>query len=271
MPKKNWTEEERKAFGEKMRKARLDKETHSTYPSPSKESGGTEDNGFLSPVVTESPAPSQHDLGDVKELLKRIQELESAQWRNTQPVQVGAQGLTGTFEKYSTEKGKYPDPRERLADEQKLIRFAFKSNYDLSFEITESSYTTIDGIRTKEPKFILELIRVLFDEETGEPTNGRYIVCRFIMHEDPDAALVIARDNSIVVEEENEETFLNEMRYLRMRDWLLECFYPAPIQSNKNKKEVVIDGRMVEYYEVNNESGKGLTKTDWDKATKVKF
>lgn len=266
MPKKTWTDEERKAFGAKMKAKRAEKANKTRDLSEDPET----------PVVPEQRPDTVSDdrnASDYETLLQRIQELEAAAWRSApQPsVQAGPQGLTGTYEKYSTDKAVYPDPRERLALEARLAPVAFKYNYELAFDIGVSNYTTIDGIRMKEPKFTLELVRIMLDEDTGEQTNGRYVVCRLIMHEDPDAALVIAKDNGITIEAEDEATFLNEMRYLRMRDWLLECFYPPAIKAVKNQKEIVIGGKLVTYYEVNNEQGKGLTKTDWDNAPKIKF
>ncbi len=128
-------------------------------------------------------------------------------------------------------------------------------NYELNWNTSVSQYKTADGINTKEPKFTIELNRIIIDEDTGESTNGRYTICRGIFHEDPDAALVVARDNGYTVEEWAEAEFLNEMRYLRIRDWLLEAFYPPkPSQEKKNKKEMVIGGKLVEYFEISSES-----------------
>jgi hypothetical protein len=213
---------------------------------------------------------------DVGELLKRIQELEAAQWRAQVPQQaqqqiprgmsVGPNGsLVGTREKYILDPKRYPDPCVRLAVESRLSRFAFKENYDLRFTVAVTQYQTKDGVNTKEPKFTLELIRVMFDEDTGLPTNQRYVVCQAIFHEDPEAALIIARDNGVDVDAFEEETFLDEMRYLRMRDWLLEAFYPPKRQTKKNKKEMVIGNRVVEVYEINSESSETMPFADLKK------
>jgi hypothetical protein len=162
--------------------------------------------------------------------------------------------LTGTVEKYSLNKEDYPDPTERLANEPGLARFGFKENYELKWAVNQSPYTTIDNVRMIEPKFIVDLIRVMYNDETGEKTNGRYNEYRIILHEDPDSALWVARENGIDVDSMDEKTFLNEMRYLQIRDWLLECFYPKKPQAQSNAKQMVINGKLVEYFEVNDET-----------------
>lgn len=262
MAKKQWTDEERKAFGDKMKAARQNKNPQ------------TEDE--IKPTMVE-PQQKEDTVSpqDYNELAKQIEFLKSMIMAGGQnPNETGkmsfeAGKLTGTFEKYKM-KG-YPDPRERLSAEERLQRFAFPMNYELNFEVSQSTYTTLDNIRTREPKFTLELIRIMIDEDTGEPTDGRYVVCRLIMHEDPDAAIVIARDNGLEVRTENEQDFLDEMRYIRMRDWLLDCFYPASKTANRDKQEMVVGNRIVEFYEVNNESGTGVKKHDWDEIAKSKL
>lgn len=238
-------------------------------------------------AVAEYPSKQSAETGetissevDIAELQRQIQELKDGQFadlvralklvvgNDPSGAQVANGRVIGTFEKYMTAADRYPNPVFRLKEEPKLARFAFPLNYDLNYEVGISEYETIDGIRTKEPKFQLELVRIMMDEETGEPTDGRYIICRLIMHEDPEAAMVIAHDNGLEVETEDEEFFLNEMRYIRMRDWLFECFYPSPVKAHKNLREMVINGRLVTYYEVNDEQSQGI---DFSKVPRIAF
>lgn len=270
---RTWTEEQKQAQREKMlRHASQNKNLQNE-----KEQQPTEEN-----EPQEVPEPRQRETVssevDYQDLLRQIKELKDNQWSMMASKQgipssaIGAGGkLTGTHEKYSTAKDRYPNPSERLTGELKLQRFAFPINYELNYEVGVSEYTTIDNIRMREPKFTLELVRIVLDEETGDPTNGRYIICRLVMHEDPEAAMVIAREQGLEVESDNEDDFLNEMRYLRMRDWLLECFYPAPTKKESNKREMVINGKLVTYYEKNNEDGRGVMKQDWDNLPRIKF
>lgn len=234
----------------------------------------------VAPTESLNDTVTQPDYG---ELQRQIQELKDMQWAfmkgalaqdqdQQAPTQGGSGKLTGTFIKYAMDPALYPSPVERLAQEPKLARFAFPLNYELQYEIEESAYETIDHIRTKEPRFTLTLVKIMLDEETGDDSGGRYDICRIIMHEDPTTALVIAQQEGIDVESMDEKVFLNEMRYVRMRDWLLDCFYPPKITTQKQKRDMVISGRLVQYWEKNVEDGEaGITKVDWDKLPKIKF
>lgn len=256
---RKWTPEQRKAASERAKKAIADQQTKTPE---------TVDLPIADPTDPGMQAP---DYGDI---MKRIDEMQANQemWKNiamealtrgntaapTGP-QAGQAGLTGTYEKYVIDPTHYPDPRKRLQSEPRLSRFAFSENYELEWEIGVSSYKTLDGVNTREPKFSIELIRIVMDEDTGEPTNRRYTICKAVFHEDPDAALVVARDNGVKVEEFEEAAFLNEMRYLRIRDWLLEAFYPPkPVQAKKNKRDAVIDGKLVEMWEINSEKNESI-------------
>ncbi len=200
---------------------------------------------------------------DVGDLMRRIQELEASNWRaltQMQQPQTGAPqfnpngGIVGYREKYILDPKRYPNPCERLSNESALRRHAFKENYELEFKVSVSQYQTKDNVNTREPKFTLQLIRIMYDEETGTPTNERYVVCQAIFHEDPEAALVIAEENGVEIKETDEKTFLDEMRYLRMRDWLLEAFLPPKPQQKTRKREMVVGNRVVEVYEINSEN-----------------
>jgi len=235
MPKKNWTDEERKAFGEKMKRARQSAEV-----------------------------PEEILNEDIQALRKEIEELKTRSFSQqvSQAPQVGAQGIVGTFEKYILDPSNYPDPCERLAKEDRLQQFAFPLNYELQFEISSTSYKTQDGIQTKEPKFRLQLIKIMMDEETNEPTNKRYLIRQAVFHEDPDTALAIAREKGLEVGND-QKAFLNEMRYLRMRDWLFENFYtPNNTSVKSNKKEMVIGNRLVEVYEISSPTPSSIPFSD---------
>lgn len=261
MARRKWTEEEKKAFGDKMRAARAAKLQEAKDVIESAKP-------TLNPGLGEE-APQDISNDELEELRRQVQEL-TAYIKGGSPQQPAEKDvkLLGFFEKYKVGKDYYPNQTERLANEPKLQRFAFKENYELNYWVDDSKYTTAEGIRMIEPKFHLDLVRVVFDEETGQPTDGRYIVRRLVFHEDPDAAIAIANDNGLEIDAENERQFLNEMRYLRQRDWLLGIFYPQPASRIRNKKEVVIGNQLVEYYEINSTDTQAMPFDDL--STKVR-
>lgn len=255
MPKKDMSPEERKAFGEKMKAAREAKK--------------------LADVAKETPTPESN--ADIGELLKQIEEmktnqalmqaallnqnfLNTPQNANTQGSQITSKGIIGTFEKYITDPKQYPDPRERLYEyfesNNKLRRIGLRNNYEMTWEVTPMRpYERKDGVMETQPRFHLELNYIIIDPDTYEPTKGRYTVKDIIFFEDPQTALIVARDNGLEVDEVNEKAFLDEMRFIRVRDWLEDAFFPEQIQSSKpKKKDMVINGKQVQYFEVSSEN-----------------
>lgn len=207
--------------------------------------------------------PVMEANAEVEELRKQIEELKiltNAALIKPGNPQGGAQlGMVGTITKFTVDPKSYPDPRERLSDEPRLKRYAFRDNFDLEWDVSSISYQTKDGLNIREPKFSLNLIGRVFDEDTGEPTSQRFTVCKSIFFEDPQAAIAIANENGLPVDEDNEKWFLDEMRYLRMRDWLMEAFYPPkPVQPKQNKREVVIGNKLVETWEINSEDSETM-------------
>lgn len=225
---------------------------------------------------TETPdIPTEPTFDNVKEtvsmddynaLKQQIEELKGmfAQpqaYAMPQAPQIGHTGkLLGRVDKFVVDPANYPDPCARLSQEARLQRFAFPINYELDFKVTSTQYQNQEGVNMREPKFTLELHKVVMDDESGLATDGRYVVCRAIFHEDPEAALVIARDNGIEVDQSNEKDFLDEMRYIRMRDWLLEAFYPKAAQPTRQRKEVVVGNKLVEFFTVNSETSQSPFK-----------
>lgn len=234
MAKTEWTDEERKAFGEKMKQARLNKEA---------------------PKESEVETTIQNE--DYNSLKAQVEELKAMLLNQAKPSAstldqpaITATGLVGTFKKFNTDPSYYPDFTERLAKEPKLARFAFGENWELELSIKDATYTTLDNRRVVEPQFTVQLIGIVFDDD-GNKTDGRYVRRQMIFFEDPDAALAVARENGLDVRDYEEKEFLDEMRYLRVRNWLLEAFYPPTITNKKqNKKQMVVGNQVVEYYEV---------------------
>lgn len=245
MPRKKMTEEEKKAWGEKMKALR--------------EAKAAQRKEVSAPVEVSAPDDSAQENtkdGDIQALLKRIEELEKQRFfQQAPPAQQGAQvtqaGVVGTTVKYNDPKS-YPDPRDRLFEEPRLTIQGFNRNWwDLEWSVTAFRYQTKDGLWFSEPKFDLQLIRIVPDEE-GMPSKKRYVLHKVTLFEDPDAAMQVANQYGIEVPDHLERSFLDEMRYMRIRDWVLESFYPPkPTQQKMNKVETVIGNKLVEVYEVN--------------------
>lgn len=245
MPKKNMTEEERKAFGEKMKLAREAKKEVSTQPTQE--------------LKEESITVTKSELTD---LLKTVAELKSQlaqpnQFRPLEQAQIGSRGIQGVQEKYSTEKGRYTDPSERLSQEPRLRQFAFPVNYELNFKQFESRYQDVNGVWNKEPRFEIELWQIMFDED-GNDSMRRALQRRLIMHEDTDAAVEIAEQEGITIESEDKTAFLDEMRYLRAKAWLMDIFYPAKPQVTRGQKMENIGGRVIPVFEVTSTKAEGI-------------
>lgn len=247
---RQWTDEQRKAFGEKMKAAKLKREQErETNPLP-KQIGLDEEVHVAPELETNEILRQLKELQESNALLKAAL-LGNQSTQPNQNVNVGRGGAIGVVEKYLVDPANYPDPSERLALETRLQPMAFNLNYELDYTVAVSQYEN-KGINYKEPKFMIKLNRVVLDDQ-GEATTKRYIARQMVFHEDPQAALVIARDNGVEVDKTDEKHFLDEMRYLRVRDWLFDIFWPKPSQDSEKIKEEVIGGRLVQVFTKNSE------------------
>lgn len=188
--------------------------------------------------------PPQTSNDDVASLLRRIEEMEKQRFFSPAPQQA-VRAIT----KYSINSGDYPDPRERLFDESRLEEHAFKQNFILEWNIGRVNYDK-DGVNYTEPKFVLEIWRWKRDPETNQLTNKKYRIHKFTFFEDPDAALQLAQEKGLDIDDRLQKPFLDEMRYLRIRDTLFEIFYPAPMQKPQVEREEVIGNQLVPVIEV---------------------
>lgn len=202
------------------------------------------------------PRPSE---ANEDTLTKRVLELEgfikSLQQQPAQTQQLTSQGnVIGTHTKWSLNAEDYKDPSERLLDEPKLAQHAPRHWYEIKWEVKSVRYPLQDGRYEQQPQFTLEVIFKVHDDD-GELTNKRFVARRGIFFWDPDAAIEVARLYGLPINNEAEKQFLDEMMYLRYRDWWFEIFYPAKsIQPKQNKREMVIGNKLVEVYEANSET-----------------
>ena len=186
--------------------------------------------------------------------------------------------ITGEIDKYLIDPSEYADPTKRLAAESRLQPIAFNFNFDLEYEFSIRPYETKTGLNMREPEFTVRLLRAMIDDQgkrvqvlnpvTGKLEDKFIVARRLVFHEDPQAALVIARDNNILIEDTDEKTFLNEMRYLRVRDWLFDYFWPQLADSKAKIREESVGGSIVQIYTKASEDASSI---DFDAIEKVKF
>lgn len=255
-----WTLERRAQFAADMKARREAKKTLPSVEEPK--------------VPTPEAIDSKPEESSATEVALRVevQELKDmmlkafANQTQQSGIGVGNNGkLLGEVEKYALDPNQYQDPTKRLSDEPRLQPMAFKLNYELEYEMSVSHYETKTGVNQKEPEFLVTLMRVVLDDQ-GLPTDKRYIARRMVFHEDPQAAIVIARDNGINLDEfkdldnttDNQKFFLNEMRYLRVRDWLFDVFWPQPIKKENGIREEVIGGSIVQVFVKSSEEPSGV-------------
>lgn len=218
------------------------------------------------------PEAMQRQLNEVMETNAL---LRAALLKNEAPktgVGVGEGGrLLGEIDKYLIDPARYPDPTKRLAAEPRLKSIAFDYNYDLEYEFKVSSYETKTGVNMREPEFTIRLLRRDLDDQgvqkqirdkDGNLKDKFYIARRLVFHEDPQAALVIARENNQLVDQEDEKTFLDEMRYLRVRDWLFDYLWPKGTDEASQILEESVGGTIVQVY---TKSSVEPSQVDFDK------
>lgn len=164
---------------------------------------------------------------------------------------VGSQGVQGRVYIYPIEPNHYPDPTDRLYDEPKLRKFAMRENFYIKWEVSGTTYEKY-GVTYTEPRFMVELWRFIFDEDTGEPSGEMFLVNRHMQHEDELIARLSADKLGLELGEGKDfqtlEDLMHEMRYHRIQQWLLAVFRPFRANQYKARKikQRVIGGRVVE-------------------------
>lgn len=198
------------------------------------------------------------------QLMNRLNKLEQEKATAPTPpseqatISAGGQ-IIGVKEKFPINKALYAhvNPIERLFSEPRLTRFAPRENYSMYFSVQTTRYQNAQGVHMAEPRFELELRRKLLDDDGSQ--KGEYVVGKFVTHEDYDAAIDIAQSLGLDIDPNFGREFIDEMRYQQFRTWVEEQFFqPKPIQQvNGGKKELVVGGKVVTFYE----NPKDLTKS----------
>lgn len=180
----------------------------------------------------------------------------TAQMQN-QPI-VGRNGIQGKMFKYPIEASYYPNPIERLYALPELSRFNLKENYFFDWEVTGAEYEKY-GVTYAEPRFTIRLFRRLYDDE-GQPNGQFALINRHIQHEDEIVARAAADKLQLTDTFESFEEMMTEMRFMRIRQWVLDLFKPPKVETHKNKPTTQnIDGKVVEVFDtealIDGESG----------------
>lgn len=229
MPRPKKGSPEAKAWAAEMKKKRQAKQTLASETE-----------------IEESKVEAQVANPEMDELRRQVEELKKlAFFSQPYTPQVAVRAIT----KYSINPKDYPDPRERLANEPKLESEAFKQNFVMEWQVGKVNYDAKDGVNYTEPKFRIELWRWLRDEN-NEITNKKFLVKKATLFEDPDAAIQAANAEGLNIPEQMEKAFLDEMRYLRVRDWIFDIFFPKPPNPAQSMREEVIGNRLVRVVEV---------------------
>jgi hypothetical protein len=269
---KKLTEEHKAKMAEGREKARLAKiaDAAQSKHDPAPQVVAVPDGVEVKPLTAEptieqpSTAPSLNpsDNGSMTELvmqlMREVDDLKRAnpnvnvtpdaaietlaQLNGTSPS-IGSQGVQGRVFKYPVEKSYYPDPTERLYNDERLKRFAMKENFYFKWDVEGETYEKY-GITYTEPRFIVELYRYMFDED-GNPTGQMYLVNRQFQHEDELIARVVA--DRLGQTFDTHEALLNEMRFWRIHEWLMGVFTPQKVNAYQKKTTtMVVDGKVVE-------------------------
>ncbi len=194
-------------------------------------------------------------MAEMAELKKQVNSdrtpeaaLEYTAQMQGQPV-VGKNGIQGKLFKYPVEPSYYPNPIEKLYAEPTLSRHNLKENYFLDWEVTGVEYEKY-GVTYAEPKFTIRLFRRLFDDDGITPSGRFALINRHIQHEDEVVARSAADKLGITEQFENFAEMMNEMRYHRIRNWLLELFTPVKVtHHNRMPTQEVIAGKVVEVFD----------------------
>jgi hypothetical protein len=150
--------------------------------------------------------------------------------------------------RYSVEPSFYPNPIERLYDEPTLSRFNLRENYFFDWEVEGIEYEKY-GVTYAEPKFTVRIFRKLYDDDGA--ANGQFaLINRQVQHEDEVVARAAADKLGITDSFESFAEMMSEVRFLRIRQWLLDLFKPPKVETHKNKPtQQVIDGKVVEVFD----------------------
>lgn len=219
--------------------------------------------GQVTPEAASTKRTVEVEASVLERLLAEVEELKKTKNPDMTPeaaltytaqsqgynTNIGANGVQGRIFRYPVEKGFYPDPTERLYDEPRLKRFGLRDNFFFDWEVEGVEYEKY-GVTYAEPRFTVRLFRRMFAEDGVTPTGQMALVNRQVLHEDEVIARAAADKLGMQDEFDSFQSMMNEMRYYRIRQWLLDLFTPPELHSHKAQpRQMVIDGKVVEMFD----------------------
>jgi hypothetical protein len=190
----------------------------------------------------------------LQSIMQRLQAVENqtpppVNQHLTQPqtVQIGVNGQTiGVFTKYPIDPSYYPDPTPALYQEPALSRFAVAQNFRFTWEVEGQTYETKFGTNVREPLFTVKMYRLDFDEN-GNPKPTGFLLRRLKLTEDEATMNKIATELGLDIQNIATKDLLDVARYHRIRQWVMDYFYPPSFEAQNDTNEMVdpISGRVI--------------------------
>ena len=249
MAKREWTDAERKAFGDKMRAARRQKNVTEVKDEPQ-----LQEEAQTSQTQGSSPKQITLDEDKFNQLMERLSKLEGSKTESsTSDTGFDQFGKpTGVIQRYSLDPSHYISPVARLLVIPELQRYAVADNYEITWNVDQTVYETKYGTSMADPKFTLVLKKKIYDDK-GELTDRRILVQTGVFFEDPAASVQEALQLGLPIDKANTPEFLDQMRFLRYKQWLMDIFNPQLPRTTKARiTDQVIDGKayQIEDYSV---------------------
>ena len=155
---KKWTDEERKAFGDKMKALKAAK------------TKTTKTDTYTETVQPSAAAPAQ-DKQDLllETLIKMVEGMQSSRDDPRQQNQL-TPNANNIINRYPIDKDFYVDPVPELLTfaDTSMPAMAVRTLYDLVWELTDRPYESKQGVWYNEPWHIVHIYKRMFDDQ-GEP------------------------------------------------------------------------------------------------------
>jgi hypothetical protein len=199
------------------------------------------------------PKMVQIDEAVLNQLMQRLAAVEDQtppviqNLQQPQTINLGMGGQTvGVLTKYSIDPNYYPDPTPMLFNEPTLQRFSPAMNYRFKWQVEGTTYETKFGTNIREPLFTVTMYRVDFDEN-GQPLESGFRLRRLQLTEDEVTMAKIATELGLDLNNTSLKDLLDVTRYHRIRQWVLEYFYPPNFNRENENTEMVdpVTGRVV--------------------------